>query len=81
MLILWPLLAILLNFLVGSSPDEHSVLIVFATAFALLVPKGTKMMRRAMIVGMAVRVYYICEKLGVVFIHNAELFVLKFDIM
>lgn len=53
-LVLFPITGILVDFLVGQSPEGESIWIIFIAAFLLMIPKGTKFFRQVAIVALAV---------------------------
>ncbi|MGN1157253.1 MAG: transglutaminase-like domain-containing protein [Agathobacter sp.] len=53
-LVLFPITGIMVDFLVGQSPEGESIWIIFIAAFLLMIPKGTKLLRQVAIVALAV---------------------------
>lgn len=53
-LVLFPVIPIVLEFMVGMSPKGNGVFFVFAAAFLLLIPNGTKPLRQVIVIGAAV---------------------------
>ncbi len=54
LLVLLPILAMFLQFMVGYSPTEGPICMIFVAAFLLLLPKGTGLIRQAVVIGVAV---------------------------
>ncbi|MBE5888543.1 MAG: transglutaminase domain-containing protein [Lachnospiraceae bacterium] len=54
LMILLPVLAVFLEFLVGTSPEPAGLICIFVAAFMFMIPKGTKLLRQVVVIVMAV---------------------------
>lgn len=62
-LVLFPLTALLLEFMVGLSPEEDGMFYLFVAGMLLLVPNGTKPLRQGVIVGITVLSLFLAGEL------------------